>query len=197
MLLHSRESTDLMKVTRNTDWEIFRRKPAESFAAFLPRWEISYIKAKTDALYQISEQQAAFKLLAALSFTEEQYRAISQKVKLDATLTVDALKDAVNTLLILPAQAVATAQPSAAHFAEPDGSNHSSARADLAGSDSMLLLLIPGMTATTSRRIGMTSMVGFASKVSAGMRKLPWSAPCSSVNTGRKMSCATPSCSAT
>ena len=71
MLLHSRESTDLMKVTRNTDWENFRRKPAESFAAFLPRWEISYIKAKTDALYQISEQQAAFKLLAALSFTEE------------------------------------------------------------------------------------------------------------------------------
>ena len=135
MLLHSRESTDLMKVTRNTDWENFRRKPAESFAAFLPRWEISYIKAKTDALYPISEQQAAFKLLAALSFTEEQYRAISQKVKLDATLTVDALKDAVNTLLILPAQAVATAQPSAAHFAEPDGSNHSGARADLAGSD--------------------------------------------------------------
>ena len=86
-------------------------------------------------MYPISEQQAAFKLLAALSFTEEQYRAISQKVKLDATLTVDALKDAVNTLLILPAQAVATAQPSAAHFAEPDGSNHSGARADLAGSD--------------------------------------------------------------
>ena len=135
-ILHSRESTDLMKVTRNTDWENIRRKPVEFFAAFLPRSEISYLKAKTDAWYPITEQQAAFKLLSALSFQEEQqYRAISQKVKLDAMLNVDALKEDVNVLLILPAQAVATAQPSAAHFSEPDGSYHSGARADLAGSD--------------------------------------------------------------
>ena len=77
-LLH--EDHSISRVCRYQQWKNVQRKSNESFKQVLTRWMVFYQRVKTDELFEISAPQAAYELLFAFGFTENQFVTISQKV---------------------------------------------------------------------------------------------------------------------
>ena len=94
---------------------------------YITRWTVTYNRAKSEAPFPISEQQAAYGLYLSFGFNEDEARSMSVLLTLDDKLTVKAVTDAVTRCQIVPkaaAQASAAGKsrshPSFAAIAEDD-----------------------------------------------------------------------------
>ena len=123
----TKEGDPLIKIMRYREWLHMRRSHGEPISAYITRWTVCYNRAKSDAPFDISEQQAAYGLYLSFGFTEDESRSMSLLLKLDDSLTVKTVTDAVTRCQIVPkaaAQASASgnsrSQPSFAAIAEEE-----------------------------------------------------------------------------
>ena len=123
----TKEGDPLLKTLRYQEWLHMRRTRGESISAYITRWTVTYNRAKGEAPFPISEQQAAYGLYLSFGFNEEEARSMSVLLTLDDKLTVKAVTDAVTRCQIVPkaaAQASASgnsrSHPTFAATAEDD-----------------------------------------------------------------------------